>query len=208
MAESSKASLNSCPLTNLGTSNKVKVHCQDFCLRSGSRVGSVCAHKYVQIVKPANFYFNPIVFSVGPVPVVILPKLSLYIGFNGLVSAGVTASVTQEASISAGLSYSSGQWTPISDFSNVVTQFYRPTFSGEVTARAYVGPEFQILLYGLAGPTAYINGYLQFDAMSDMDPSWILSGGIYTNIGVKMEILSRVLADYNKTVIDYNEIIL
>ena len=48
--------------------------------------------KEIEIVKHT---FNPITFWIGPVPVVVTPVLTVYVGLNGEVHVGISTGVTQ-----------------------------------------------------------------------------------------------------------------
>ncbi|MFH1422137.1 MAG: carboxypeptidase regulatory-like domain-containing protein [Planctomycetota bacterium] len=160
--------------------------------------------KEVEIIR---HYFSPIVIWVGWVPVVIVPVLTVSVGLDGEVSVGLSAGVTQEATITAGIEYSDGNWNPISDFSNDF-QFIPPELSAGCQAKAYAGPRLSLLLYGVTGPYGNVNGYLELEADILSTPWWILYGGIEVNAGVRFEILSEEIFDYEiPKIIDYRMII-
>jgi hypothetical protein len=111
------------------------------------------------------------------------------------VSAGITATATQEATLIAGLSYSRGRWSPISSFSN---QFHyaEPSLSARADFKGYVEPDLNLMLYGLAGPYAAVQGYLELEADIFANPWWELYAGLDVDVGVRVKALSKTLADY------------
>lgn len=138
---------------------------------------------------------QPVVTFVGWVPVVIEPRLTVRIGVDGSVSAGISAGVTQQATLTIGLSYDDGVWTPISSFTPSI-DFEPPSLSAACSFRGYAGPRLDLLLYGVAGPYFTLDGYLELDADPFQDPWWSLYGGIEAGAGLHVEILGHELADY------------
>ena len=64
----------------------------------------------------AHFQFGRIIIWVGWVPVVIVPEVDLVARAKGTASVGVEVGVNQFAIFTAGLGFSDGSWSPISDF--------------------------------------------------------------------------------------------
>lgn len=152
-------------------------------------------------VEIARYTLTPITVWVGFVPVIITPVLTINVGLTGEVSVGITTGVTQEAALIAGLTYDDGQWSPVSEFSNDF-QFDPPSVSAGATVKAYAGPQLSFLIYGVTGPHGEVNGYAELDADILSEPWWVLYGGLEAKVGVEVEILSHVLANYSATVID------
>jgi hypothetical protein len=146
-------------------------------------------------VEIARLTFSPITAWIGWVPIVIIPVLSVNVGIDGEVSVGITTKIAQEATLTAGLSYNNGTWSPISNFSNSFT-FDPPFLSAGAEVMAYAGPQLNLLLYGIAGPYGEIKGYLELEADIFDDPWWELYGGLEANLGVRVEVLSKEIVDY------------
>jgi hypothetical protein len=135
------------------------------------------------------------------VPVVFTPLLTVNVGLDGSAQVGFDVAVSQEAALSAGLVYDGGRWRPVHEFSNDFS-FTPPTVSANVRARGYAGLRFAILVYGVGGPYGQIDGALELDADIARVPWWELSGGLSAVVGVRFEILSYQIADYDATVLD------
>ncbi len=103
----------------------------------------------------ARLNLGTITAFVGPVPIVFEVQMPIYLRADGTVSAGITTSVVQEASLSAGLRYEEGAWSPVSDLSNHFS-FEPPRLSAGAELKGYVDPPLSLLLYGVAGPFAGI----------------------------------------------------
>jgi hypothetical protein len=149
---------------------------------AGVRVGSQ--------VTVAIWPFTPIVFAIGPVPVVITPVLKIQVGAKGEVMASLTYSVAEELPIAAGLDYNPDDgWRSYSSGSPV---YESNSVAAKVSAAVEVsaGARGELLLYGLAGGFAEINGFLKLDAQVPRYPIWRLSGGVDAFVGVSLDLIA------------------
>jgi formylglycine-generating enzyme required for sulfatase activity len=153
-------------------------------------------------VEIAREYLSPITVMVGLIPVVIVPVLTVNVGVDGSVTVGVTAAVTQETSLKAGLEYTDGSWSTLSEFSSQF-QFEPPRLSAGLDLKGYAGARLSLLLYGTAGPYADVNAYLELEADIFQTPWWTLYGGLEVPVGVRVEILSHLIADHEAVAIGY-----
>jgi hypothetical protein len=149
-------------------------------------------------IELGKIYFSPI--PVGPV--VLVPEATIVIGANAEVGLKVTTGITQTAKIQAGLEYNDGTWTTIKDFSTNF-QFHPPSLTTEGDIKGYAGPKLALKIYGVTGPYADVDGYLQLTAQLTPKNYWELYGGIEGKGGVEFTILSFVKASYEATLIDY-----
>lgn len=159
---------------------------------------------------PLLVFYQPlptIVVMAGPIPVVIVPVLSVNVGVDAEVAASVSAGVTQEATATVGLQYRDDGWKPVNDFSNSF-DWNPPSIDAECQVKPYVGLQLSFLLYGVAGPYGEINGYLELDANPFATPWWELYGGLSADVGVKVDILGYIIADYEVPgIIEYRKLL-
>jgi formylglycine-generating enzyme required for sulfatase activity len=155
-----------------------------------------------QEVEVAREYFTPFTVMIGPLPVVIAPVLTVNAGVDGSVTVGVTTGVAQQATLSAGAEYVSGSWRPLSQFSNQF-EFDPPRLSASLDLKGYAGAQLSLLLYGVVGPFASANAFLELHADVFAEPWWTLYGGVEVPIGVRIEALSQLIASYEAVPIDY-----
>jgi hypothetical protein len=148
-------------------------------------------YSFSEKIPIAEIYFEPIVVSYF----VFVPMLTVNVGIDGSLSAGITTSVTQNAGLTVGLSYSDGDWSTIADWTSSFG-ISLPTLHIGAQAKVYAEPRFDLLLYGLVGPYARIQGY--FDLRMDPlgDPWLLLYGGIEAGAGIKIGLFGATLADY------------
>jgi formylglycine-generating enzyme required for sulfatase activity len=150
----------------------------------------------------ARQYLSPITVMIGPVPVVIVPVLTVNVGVDGRVSVGVATSVTQEVALTAGARFARGSWSPVSQFSNRF-HFSPPHLTAGLDLKGYTGARLSLLIYGVVGPYADVNAYLKLEADLFATPWWTLYGGLEVPVGVRIEVLSRLVADYETVAIGF-----
>lgn len=136
--------------------------------------------------------FRPITFSVGPVPVVLVPELQVYVDGSAGVEATLRSSLSQSFGVSAGLRWSRRSGLqPVGDVTRRFT-FQQPTVSASAEAVARVLPEFSVLVYGLAGPSLNLNGGMRFEAEVPRPadrPWWTLSAFIGAGAALRVPAL-------------------
>lgn len=142
----------------------------------------------------ASYQLQPIVFFIGWLPVIITPNLEFRLGVNGEVSATITAGVSQNASVTGGVGYKNGAWTP---FVNETHEFIfqPPSFNAEAMVKGYLGPQLNFLLYGMAGPYGQLFGYKELNIGLIPEPSATLYEGLELNLGVYVIALDHKLVD-------------
>lgn len=140
-------------------------------------------------------YFTPIVVWAGFVPVVFVPELRAYAEFEGSASAGVETKILQDASMSVGIQYEDGDWSPVSDYTHDL-RWEPPYFTAGCEVKGSVGPQYNLLLYGLVGPYCDVMGYAELDVDFIPNASWELYGGIEAGTGVRVDVMGNTIADH------------
>ncbi len=137
----------------------------------------------------ATFYFEPWTFFVGPVPVVFIPKIQLFIEVDGSITANFSAGASETFNGKLGTRYTSDNgWESIKD-KTFTFDYYPPQLDVSASIEANVGPEISLMLYGVAGPFTNVSACSLLDAeLHTGTDNWDLD---YT-IGVKSEVGIRV----------------
>ncbi|MDQ2689095.1 MAG: hypothetical protein M3Y29_02320, partial [Chloroflexota bacterium] len=120
---------------------------------------------------------TPIEFTVGPVPVVIVPVLTVYLSASGRVEAHVDTEVHGTLAASAGLEYSKGSVHPVAQFTHDFG-YTPPEPEGSASLGATLSPTLDLLLYGAGGPEAAFNVGLALHADPLAAPTWTLTAPI------------------------------
>ncbi len=123
----------------------------------------------------------------------ITPKLSIHIGANGVVSTGLSTSISNDIDIDAGISYYDDVFHVVKDYRSV--RDFVPPSVPQITfnASAYCGAQLTLLVVDLVGGHADLNAKIEFDATVSPEPFWELYAGIFADIGVDVEPLGWTL---------------
>ncbi len=134
-------------------------------------------------------------FVAGLVPVDITPVLQLYLQGSAGITAKVSASVTQTATLTAGVDYSNGSYSPVSGATNSFSQSF--SADGDATASIGLMAKTSFLLYDLVGPTLDVGAKLVFNANTSKTPWWTLNGCLFGGIGFSFPLLDLNYSDSN-----------
>ncbi|WP_425146058.1 hypothetical protein [Deinococcus sp.] len=151
-------------------------------------------------------YFKPKVFFIGPVPVVLVPKVELYLTASGEIKAHVNFAANEAITAQVGARWTKdGGWKDISGF-DITGNLPPPTFSGSLNPRVGVQSVAGFKLYDVAGPEATLEGGAKLDVAYPRNPNWIVSGFMKGTLGfrVKLPILGT-LASYSTTLFDISK---
>lgn len=147
--------------------------------------------------------FNPIIFFIGPVPVVLVPTVSLYLNINGQVSAQVSYGFDEGFQARAGIAYDDG-FKLIKDLSAHATQ-HPVTVQGFVKAKAALNIKASLLLYGLAGASFNTGPYLQLEGGPGHNPFWCLTAGLEGGLSLDLDLKIKHLTYGPVTLYNFTE---
>ncbi len=130
----------------------------------------------------ASWDAPPLRFFAGPIPVVIVPRTTLYVSAAAEASSAVDVGLLGRLTASAGLRYD-GAVHPIGSFE---PRFSYTAPKGRTTASigARVTPSITFLMYGQAGPRFDLSTGLQLDAAAGGDPWWTLTAPVELSAGL------------------------
>lgn len=141
---------------------------------------------------------------VGFVPVVLNLELNVYVGADGVARAEVTTSVNQAFKASAGAQFAGGQWTPVSSSENEF-DYEPPEMVHKAEVTAYARAELDLSLYGALSLSASVKPGLKLTSENAL--CWQLFGLLDAGVGVKIELFSELIPDYEKQLLDYEKLI-
>lgn len=169
----------------------------------GSNILGVAQLKQVKI---AEYNFQPFVAGYlptpVPIPIVILPKMGVYVGINPTNVNPFSVRVKQNANSEVGLIYN-GVWNTTSNFSNSF-DFSNPVINNNLELKVYTGPSLEFMLYGVAGPFGSLSGRLR---LKHQNNSWELYGGFGAALGVKMEVFKKGISAQFREIINYEKLL-
>ena len=127
------------------------------------------------------------VVMAGPVPLYFQPELSLFVGVDGHISAGVQSSVQTTISGTLGVAYQNGSWHAIHNASGSY-HYAAPQLSASGTLKGYAGAQLGLSLYDLVGPYVRADGYAKLAADITATPWWTLTAGLEGRVGAEVGI--------------------
>lgn len=151
-------------------------------------------------------YFKPKVFFIGPVPVVLVPKVELFLTASGEIKANVnfTASESVTAQVGARWTKDNG-WKDISNF-GITGNLPPPKFSGSLKPRVGLQSRASFTLYDVAGPEATLEAGVGLDVAYPRNPSWIVNAFMKGTLGFRVKLpIIGTLASYSTTLFDISK---
>ena len=140
-------------------------------------------------IELTKFDISPIVFFIGPVPVVIVPEVRLVLGLDGKLNVNITAKGSHEISTTTGLRFTDNKWQSVKERTHNF-DFHMPVLNGNVNAKVYVGPEVDMMFYGIAGPGANVHLFTRveadFDHYTSYGNTWEIWAGL--NVGARFSV--------------------
>jgi Putative Ig domain len=154
-------------------------------LRLAVQGSGTCELDVELLKKPMEF--STFSVPVGPVTVVITPKLNFRITAEGTVKANVSTVVRQDSSLSAGVKWDGSKLSPVKRFDSRF-QFQTPAVSADGSMKAAIGPRLVFSIYGAGGPYLSAGVFGKLDVATASDPWWKLSAGLEAGIGLQFKV--------------------
>jgi hypothetical protein len=135
----------------------------------------------------ASWDAPPVRFAVGPIPIVLVPRTTLYLVGDAAAGAGLATGIHGNITATAGLRYD-GTVHTIGSFHHRLS-YTAPEKHLSASVGARVVPSISFLLYGQAGPHFDIAAGFQLEATADATPWWTLTAPVELWAGLKAPIL-------------------
>jgi hypothetical protein len=151
----------------------------------------------------AEYEFDPIVLQIGPVPVVLNPKLVAIIKLEGKATAKLRWQIVQTIDTRLGVEYSNEKWVGIHEFKNEF-QTAPPEISASLKVRADAKANFEVKLYGSDSNKIWTraNLYGDLDVLSTRSPTYILKGGASAFVGAQAKVLGIKIGKFEAKLFD------
>ncbi len=155
----------------------------------------------------STHFFRPIVFFIGPIPVVIIPIVKAIAGINGDAHVEFSFEAQVESSLKLG-----AKWTDPDDGGigwEEIASLPEPTgdadadLEASMTLRAYAKADAKLLLYGIAGPG--VAGQLGMEARVQFpgNPLWQIYGYANGEVNFAVDLGGMLtLAEHHHTFLD------
>src|SRR5581483_9377656 len=137
---------------------------------------------------------TPIEVQVGPIPVVLVPQVQIYVSASGKVEGAVKTGIHGSVSATAGINYESGRLSPIAS-QNVNFGYEPPTLTSSASLGGRITPTLDLLLYGIAGPEVSFSAGLELAANPADEPWWNLGAPVDLDASLKVPELGLSTGD-------------
>ncbi len=139
----------------------------------------------------ARYYFDPITFFIGPVPVVLVPSATVIVGIEGRASIHFDYTLSQSGGFAQGVRWDENNgWQRINK-NGFDARHEGPNFKGTMDMRAYARGNLSVMLYGVIGPQASLSAGARLDVAVPRDLFWILSGYVKGDIAFVIDLLGQ-----------------
>lgn len=151
-------------------------------LYSDLQVDGVFDGRLQREVTLSTHYFTPIVFFIGPIPVVIIPIVKANAGIDGTAHVEFSFDAQIQSSIDVGAKWTDPDdngvgWEDIADFPDpAVDGDAEGDLVATMTLKAYAEADAKLLLYGIAGPGAAGKIGMRADVQYPGTPLWKIFG--------------------------------
>lgn len=127
-----------------------------------------------------------ITFTIGPVPVVVRPVLSLDLAASGSIGAAFKASAGMNLGLAVGVKYENGTFTPYLSAKNSFPVTVDARYGASL--RFEVAPRLDLKIYGVAGPYLKLAAWAKADVNVLSNPWWTAEAGVDGDVGLKLDV--------------------
>ncbi len=132
-------------------------------------------------------------FTIGPVPVVLVPKVQLYLSANAAVRAAINTNAVTTVGAKAGVQYDGRAFSPIGGLTRSFS-FQPPALTASGTAQSTLTPTLDVLINGIGGPRVDLNAGLKLSADVTKAPWWRLTAPIDLGAQLRLDVWKVHLA--------------
>ncbi len=141
---------------------------------------------------PRPFTLGHFTFAIGPVPVVLTPKLQLFVSGDTCFRAAASTSASAAVGVSAGVQYDDG-FSPFGGLTRSFT-FDPPRLSASGRIQGRVTPVVDVLVNGIGGPRIDFNAGLKLAADINANPWWRLTAPLSVGAQLRLDVWRLRLA--------------
>ena len=132
--------------------------------------------------------YGTITVFIGPVPVVITPKLVIEAGVQVEAKSSLSAGVTEDLTVSGGLSYDGSHWHPSFDLDKELSAI-PPSLDNTLEAKVFIKPKLVMVIQFVFKPNVSVQPYAELDAELGASPWWQLYLGIRSDIEMAIDMV-------------------
>lgn len=151
---------------------------------------------------------DPIIFFIGPIPVVLVPEMNLKLGVNGEAHVDFTFEGEAKSVFKAGAKwlnpdYGGNGWNNISEFTPLERRIIEANANARMRLEAFSKVDAKIKLYGVVGPGMDGSLGILLDADTRRKPLWFMQGHVTTNVKFEASIADIIeLGTYSTPILN------
>lgn len=155
-------------------------------------------------IKLSTHYFKPIVFFIGPIPVVLVPIIDVVVGANGEAHLRFSFAAELSAQLLLGAKWTEENgWENLSRKNGVQAGIIEQNLDANMKLRAYGKAGGKLLFYGVAGPGIASSVGGGADVQVPRRPWWRIFGYIGANVNFQVDLGGILkLNEFSATVLD------
>lgn len=137
-----------------------------------------------------NQEINVYTYNMPPIwagPLVFFPKVNIFVGFSGNLTAGTTMNASESLSATAGFGCD-GSWYTIADFDPAASADASIPYR-KMDNKTWIREEIECLLYDVVGPFIDLQEYIRLHADPAENPWWVLYAGVQSDGGVDINVI-------------------
>jgi hypothetical protein len=132
---------------------------------------------------------SPIVFFIGPFPVVLVPVVNVVLGVDGDAHVNFTFDSAARSKVKVGAKWTDPDdngvgWENISEYTPLGGAFVSATLNGNIRLEAYGKVDAKLLLYGAFGPGMEARVGVEAKAQTNRRPLWSIFGAVKSRVSV------------------------
>jgi len=152
--------------------------------------------------------FDPIVFFIGPVPVVIVPTIDVVVGLDGEAHANFVFAANASSTLKLGAKWTDPDdggsgWQDINEFTPLQGGVTESGLNANLKVEGYGKANAKLLLYDVAGPGMAGSIGLGAEVRLGQKPLWTIYGHIVADVNFSVDIAAIIdLGNYSHRVLD------
>ncbi len=140
-------------------------------------------------IKLLTNYFKPIVFFIGPIPVVLVPIIDVVVGANGEAHVRFSFAAELSAQLLLGAKWTEENgWENLSRKNGVQAGIIEQNLEANMKLRAYGKADAKLLFYGVAGPGIASRVGGGADVQIPRRPWWRIFGYIGASVNFQVDL--------------------
>lgn len=160
-------------------------------------------NRKIQIGNPLRF--KPISIRIGAIPIVVQPVLTFYLSIQGSLDSSLSVNVEHSSEFSAEFQYDNEEFSYDSDFSQTNVLGSYSIASENVDAKIALGPDLELKIYNLLGPSISLEAGVQYESINSQNPFLTIDTVVRGKGSIDFSAINDSLDTYDVEIFDVVE---